>query len=451
MSESRGVRRQESEVRPRGGKYFGQHVLPVVRSLAVIAGLALFAGCGSSGSSGGGGGSTTPPPVANSVSVSINGGPANNALNVAYISVRICSAGGTTNCVTVPNVQLDTGSSGLRILASAQGVSGLNLTQVTGSSTPVYECFQYASGNYLWGPVEQAGVAMAGETATNVPIQLIASGSAPSSVSCSSSGNNLNTSTTLQANGILGVGPAVQDCGLLCTTSPVLPYYWLCASSSSCSSPANVPTATQVSNPVAFFGSDNNGVALAMNSVAATGASAATGTLYFGVGTQTDNALGSGVKAYALSSNVFGGQAYTSIKAVYNGVTYPAYVNSAESILFLLDPATVSIASCTSNIFYCPSSPVSLPLTIQDNNGNSAQINPSIGNGATLYDSSLAQGGGPNAAFSNLAGGFVPTNYDEVILGMPFFYGRTVYIGIAGQTPPTGIPTSYAGLGYWAF
>ena len=309
----------------------------------------------------------------------------------------------------------------------------------------------------VWGPVEQAGVAMAGETATNVPIQLIASGSAPSSVSCSSSGNNLNTSTTLQANGILGVGPAVQDCGLLCTTSPVLPYYWLCASSSSCSSPANVPTATQVSNPVAFFGSDNNGVALAMNSVAATGAATttaaamATGTLYFGVGTQTDNALGSGVKAYALSSNVFGGQAYTSIKAVYNGVTYPAYVNSAESILFLLDPATVSIASCSSNIFYCPSSPVSLPLTMQDYNGNSAQINPSIGNGATLYDSSLAQGGGPNAAFSNLAGGFVPTNYDEVILGMPFFYGRTVYIGIAGQTPPTGIPTSYAGLGYWAF
>jgi len=397
-------------------------------------------------------------PVANSIAVTVNAGPGGNALNSGYVSVQICNTGGTTNCATIPNVQLDTGSSGLRILASASGVSGLSLTSVKGvDGTPVYECFEYASGNYLWGPVVQAGVSMAGETATNVPVQLIANSNAPSSVTCAAGGNNLNTTAALQANGILGIGPALEDCGLLCTTSPVLPYYWLCPSSINCTSPAVVPVATQVSNPVAFFNSDNNGVMLTMNSVAAGGAPLASGTLYFGIGTQTDNALGTGVKPYALSSTVFSGQLYTSIKAVYNNVTYPAYVDSAEYLNFFLDPVAVAAAPAGAGIvdcpvntgFYCTSASVNLPFTVQDANSNSAAANITVGNGATLLSSAVGQGGS-NTAFSNLAGGQVLTN-DEVILGMPFFYGRTIYVGITGQTPPTGVPTSYAGLGYWAF
>ena len=61
-----------------------------------------------------------------------------------------------------------------RSLAStASGVSGLTLTPVTGNSTPVEECVQFGDGNYVWGPVVQAGVVMAGESATNVPILTI--------------------------------------------------------------------------------------------------------------------------------------------------------------------------------------------------------------------------------------------------------------------------------------
>ena len=401
---------------------------------------------------------TAPPPVANSIAVAVNGGPANNAVNAAYVSVEVCNPGGTTNCVTIPDVLVDTGSSGLRILASAPGVSSLTFTPEMGSGSPVYECVQYADGNYIWGQVEQADVSMAGENATSVPIQVIATGNAPSSVSCASGGSNLNTSTALQANGILGIGTSIQDCGSACTGSSVPPYYWLCPSSG-CTNAA-VELATQVSNPVAFFnGDDKNGVMLTMNSVGPSGAATASGTLYFGIGTQTDNALSSSAKPYALSSNVFSGEVYTSIEAAYNSVTYPALLDSAESINFFLDSATVAaysagagISNCQANNgvnYYCTSSAVSLPFTAQDTSGDSASQTLSIGNGATLYNSSVAEGG-TNTAFSNLAGGLALAQ-DYVILGMPFFYGKTVYVGIAGKVAPSGVPASAVDFGYWAF
>jgi hypothetical protein len=427
-------------------------------SAVFLVGLMFMPGCGSSSTT-----TTTtttaPPPVANSIAVAVNGGPANNAVNAAYVSVEVCNPGGTTNCVTIPDVLVDTGSSGLRILASAPGVSSLTFTPEMGSGSPVYECVQYADGNYIWGQVEQADVSMAGENATSVPIQVIATGNAPSSVSCASGGSNLNTSTALQANGILGIGTSIQDCGSACTGSSVPPYYWLCPSSG-CTNAA-VELATQVSNPVAFFnGSDNNGVVLTMNSLgtagSASGAATASGTLYFGIATQSDNALSSSVKVYALSLNA---EDSDSIFAIYNKATYPAYVDSALYLNFFLDPATVEaysagagISNCEANNgvnYYCTSSPVSLPFTAQDTSGDSASQTLSIGNGATLYNSSVAEGGS-NTAFSNLAGGVAPAN-DEVILGMPFFYGKTVYVGISGKTAPSGVPTSAVDFGYWAF
>ena len=431
-------------------------------SAALLVGLMFMPGCGGSSSTTTTT-TTTPPPVANSIAVAVNAGPANNAVNAAYVSVEVCNPGGTTTCATIPDVLVDTGSSGLRILASAPGVSSLNLTPVTGNGTPVYECDPYADGYYyIWGQVEQADVSMAGENATSVPIQVIA-GSAPSITPCGSSGgSNLDTSTALQANGILGIGPSIQDCGSACAppASPVLPFYWLCTSSTTCSSAAQVLTATQVSNPVAFFnGDDKNGVMLTMNSVGPSGATTGSGTLYFGIGTQTDNALSSSAKPYALSSNVFSGEVYTSIEAAYNSVTYPALLDSAESINFFLDSATVAaysagagISNCQANNgvnYYCTSSALSLPFTAQDTSGDSASQTLSIGNGATLYNSSVAEGG-TNTAFSNLAGGLALTQ-DYVILGMPFFYGRTVYVGIAGKVAPSGVPASAVDFGYWAF
>ena len=420
------------------------------RILAVVMGLTLLAGCGSGSSTTPT--TTTPTPVANTLPVTVNAGPANNAVNFAYVSVRVCNPGGTTHCVTIPDVQVDTGSSGLRILASAPGVSSLNLTPVTGSGNPVYECVQYADGTYLWGPVMQAAVSMAGENATNVPIQIIDSNAAPTNVSsvCNPlGGSTVGTSTALQANGILGIGTAQQDCGILCSASPVLPYYWLCSSSTVCTSAAAVPTAAQVSNPVAFFNGDNNGVMLAMNALGSTsGAASATGLLTFGIGTQTDNALGS-ANVYPLGlwpSGSFAG--YYALKSTYNNVPYPAFMDSASPITYFLDPTAIAVPGCSGTYtnYYCPSSITNFIVSNTGYQGTAVNASIAVGNAQTLLSNSSL------TAFSNLAGisGTGPSN-DFVEFGLPFFYGKTIYAGIAGESVPSGVPPSAAELGYYAF
>jgi hypothetical protein len=386
--------------------------------------------------------------AANSVPVSVNSGPANSALNVAYVSVQVCNPGSTTSCATIPNVQVDTGSSGLRILASALG-SGVNLTPVTGGGAPVDECIQFGDGSYLWGPVVQADVSLAGEKAASLPIQIIASGATPIGVpsTCAAGGgSNLGTTAALQANGILGIGTAIQDCGSSCTGTTVLPYYWLCPSGG-CSL-ASVPTATQVSNPVSFFASDNNGVILTMNSVGSSGAATATGTLTFGIGTQTDNALGS-ANVYGLglwASGAYAG-AYT-LQSTYNGVAYPAFIDTASPFTYFLDPTTIGVPGCSGTYagLYCPSSTTSFTVSNMGYQGTAANASISVGNAQTLLSNASL------SAFSNLAGiSGTGVSNDFVEFGLPFFYGRTVYVGIVGKVAPSGVPASAVATGYYAF
>ena len=150
-------------------------------------GALLCAGCG--------GGSTSPSsatPVIvtsgpNVLPMSVNLGPANiNADNIPYATVTVCVPGSTTNCQTIPYIQVDTGSSGLRILSSALSLS---LPQQTDSNgNPVVECLQFVD-SFSWGPVQMADVQIAGEQARSVPIQVIGAPAFPSiPASCSSTG-----------------------------------------------------------------------------------------------------------------------------------------------------------------------------------------------------------------------------------------------------------------------
>jgi hypothetical protein len=431
---------------------------------ATLGALGFLLGCGSSsGNADTALRASNPSPVANTVDVSVDPGPASNAYNFPFVSVTVCNPGGTDNCVTIPNVLLDTGSSGLRLLASAPGVSSLALGEVTVAAYEVYECVPYADGTYLWGPVMSADISMAGENATNVPVQILADTPMPGNVEsvCDPLGGaSLGSASTLQANGILGVGGTTADCGTACSSSDALPYYWFCTSSSACEGTAFVPTATQTSNPVALFSGDNNGVILSMNSVAAGGASGASGSLTFGVGTQSDNALDSGATVYALSGNNILGGLYNTVLATYNGTTHPALIDSSAPSNVFLDAQTVAAAAAGSTISYCSgsnylfclaagtASPLSLPFTAKNSTGDWSTVDLSIGDGTTLLTSSILLGG-PNTALPGLTGGYPLGMDDYIYLGMPFFYNRTVYVGIPGQALPTGVTA--APLGYWAF
>ena len=148
--------------------------LPLVAPLLVA--LLCLSACGGGGG-GGNSSSSAPPAVQNTLPMTVDGGPEDFA-NLGFVSVTICSPGSSTNCQTIDHIQVDTGSSGLRIIASVLS-PGLALPQQTDSAgNALAECAQFVDG-FSWGSVRIADIRLAGEQASSVPIQLIGDPSFP--------------------------------------------------------------------------------------------------------------------------------------------------------------------------------------------------------------------------------------------------------------------------------
>ncbi|MDP8990852.1 MAG: DUF3443 domain-containing protein [Acidobacteriota bacterium] len=410
---------------------------------AAVLSLGLVA-CGSGDSSSSSGGTTTSATttVNNVQAVVVDSGPSLNGQPIGandelFTTVTICVPG-TSTCQSIDHVLVDTGSTGLRLLSSE---ITLNLPYVTNSSNnPIGNCVQYADTSYQWGPIVKVDVKMAGEVASSVPIQVVGAGSnfAAAPTSCSVGGTPAQTLLELGATGILGVGLFRQDCGPACASSSPPAVYYSCPSSGC--TPASVALTSQLQNPVWMFQTDNNGLAVILPQVGASGAVSVSGSMIFGIGTQSNNSLGS---AQAQAANENTGNFTTTFK----GVAYTtSYIDSGSSGYFFLDSTTTGLPDCgttgtgDANGYYCPSSPLSFTAITSGPNPNgsgstvSANIAFSIANGLSLIDS-------PNTAFNNLGGPF-PLEFDW---GLPFFFGRTVFIGIEGQQ-------SAAGTGpYWAY
>ena len=229
---------------------------------ALLGALALFvAGCG--------GGSSTPssgtaPPAAvpqNVQPITVEAGPTNN-VNLVFTNVTVCAPNNPSNCQTIEHVLVDTGSVGLRIMASVLSPSLVLPQQTDAGGKAIVECTRFADG-FTWGPIKTANIRIAGETANSAPIQIIGDPDFPAVPSaCSSSGPSENTVQTFGSNGVLGVGSFLQDCGLVCAHIPNAEVYYAC-SAAGCESVA-VGLAQQVSNPVALFAANNNGVVISL-------------------------------------------------------------------------------------------------------------------------------------------------------------------------------------------
>ena len=96
----------------------------------------------------------------NVLSVVVNGGPTNNALNQLFASVTVCVPG-TSNCQTIGGILVDTGSVGLA--DSFERVDGCRCrSKPARGGAPLVECLPFLDG-FTWGPVHTADVKMAGE------------------------------------------------------------------------------------------------------------------------------------------------------------------------------------------------------------------------------------------------------------------------------------------------
>jgi len=384
-----------------------------------IAAAGCSGGTSSSSINTGGGGSGSSGTNIQSISSTPPGGPGSYVDGV-FTSVTVCSPGSTTNCQTIDGVLLDTGSSGLRILSSALSVS---LSQQTGANgDPVVECLPFVDG-VTWGPVQTADITINGEQAKSLPIQVIGSSNFSTvSNGCLNYGAPEDTFADLGANGILGVGNFPQDCGGGCTESgannPGL--YYTCSGANCEVTTESI--ANQVANPVIFFPTDNNGVLIDLSSVSGAQANV-TGSVIFGIGTQSNNALGSAT-VYTVDPN------YGNFTTTFNNVTYGdnAYLDSGSNALYF-DSNTMNIPVCNDLTFwYCPSSTLNLSATNQGFNGATGTVSFVVGNADTLTanDSDYAVNGlaGPN-----------PGMFDW---GLPFFFGRKVFTAIEGQNTPAG-------------
>ena len=397
------------------------------RLSAVIMLIATLAGCG-----GGGGDTLSPATVPNVQPVSVGAGPG-NAVNLLFTSVTVCVPGNSAACATIDHIQVDTGSSGLRIIAS-QLPASLALPQQTDGSGAyaIAECAQFADG-YAWGPVKIADVKIAGEQAAALPIQVIGDPAfATTPDNCSSYGPAENSVATFGANGVLGVGEFRQDCGDLCATYAANGFYYQCPLSGGCltTSLSEVQDlAQQVMNPVALFANDNNGVIIALPPLSAEGAVAANGTLIFGIDTETNNGLGN---AQVFTTSADQG---TFITTYNNQSFHYSLFDSGSSALFFSDGG---IPVCGQGDpyapgFYCPAMTQNLSADIRGTNGANATLGFSVANAHEVT------GNHPDHwAFSNLGAPAGAGGSDVFIWGLPAFFGHSVYTAIEGQSTSAG-------------
>jgi hypothetical protein len=379
---------------------------------------------------------STPAP-SNVVSVIVDAGPNNSRVNTLFTTVTVCVPGSTTACQDIDHIQVDTGSYGLRLLSSLLTLS-LPVTMASDGNSLV-ECTHFVDG-YSWGPIALADIQMAGETASSVPMQVIGSSRFAVDPRCSAIGNPEDTVAAFGANGILGVGVFEQDCGSICAPSTVVDnsangIYFSCSAVACVGT--TVPLNNQVLNPVRLFATDNDGSILVLPSVAAPGTTTLTGSLIFGIDTQSNNASG--------SETILGVDLiYGDFTTVFNTKTLSqSFLDSGTNGIFFDDgnltqcppPAKPTDPSFLG--FYCPASAQSLTATLMGTNNTSIAETFTVGNAQTLATNNPTFSVLPTLAGTwSAAGSVTPSNTFD--WGLPFFYGRRVITAIENQRTAVG-------------
>lgn len=385
-----------------------------------------------------GGGSSVPanlptvevPAGNNAIAVTVDRGPTGNSVNRLYTSVTICEPGSSSQCQTINHVLVDTGSTGLRLLASViRPDLKLNL-QLSAQGFPLLNCIQFVDTSFAWGPIAGFDLKLGGKTASTLPTQLIGDpATAALSANCAT-GLPLNSVASLGANGVLGLSLFKQDCGSNCVTNPHNGYYFRCTTASCTAAQASVASLIQqVSNPVPRFSGDNNGFVLNLPPVDPSGAVGLNGTLVFGIGTQANN---QDVPVSLLSTSLTG-----RITTVLSGQPLTnSFLDTGSNALFFDD---TSIPSCAGNEpirFYCPPTRLNRSVSLIGANGATLPVNFAVDNAMALFTSPA------KAVLPTLAGTLGDSR--GFGWGLPFFYGRRVFLGIENETSPAGTGPFYA-------
>jgi hypothetical protein len=348
----------------------------------------------------------------------VMGGPARRP-NFAFVSVTVCEPG-SSRCQTIPDIQLDSGSTGLRIFTSALKIRLHPTGHADG--TQLAECKIFGGGESLWGAVGRADVRLGGELAKDVPIQLIDAKFRRIPANCRHPVQQQDQWS--HGNGILGIGPARSDCGgKTCAPAHYLgARYYECAASG-CQE-FQLPLAEQVQNPITFLAKDNNGSIVRFPA----------GTLVLGIGTEANNQIAPG-------ATVFASEEMGWIPVYLGGKKYWSKIDTGADFTSLPSGAS-GLPHCSGALseFLCPAEPVKVAIKVAgvDETGSRDFALQILNADQTLKSAAgRLQIEGPATEY----GGMIS---NTVILGLPFFYGRDVVLGIDGQSSPLGRGPFYA-------
>jgi hypothetical protein len=408
--------------------------MPKLISTALASCLAAFflAACG------GGGGTDatpammlpapTPSTLANNVlAVTVDQGPQGSAgrnVNRLYADVTVCQAGNSGLCQTIDHVLVDTGSTGLRLLASALSPS-LSLAPVMAASgLAELACGRFIDNSFIWGPVALADVTLGGKTAQSTPVHIVGDPAYKSLAGSCSTGTSLDTVAALGAKGILGVSLFKEDCGTACVNATGNGTYFTCATAG-CTSVVGTRAelVKQVKNPIPLFATDNNGFLLDLPGVGATGLNSLSGSMIFGIGTQSNNQFVS-EKVLTTSptgffTTVFSGQSLTN-----------SFLDTGSNGIYFDLSSIPKCSGSTGANFYCPPSTTTLQATQVGANAVSNAVTFSVDNAGQLFSDPA------KTVLPTLAGGIGSASRFD--WGLPFYYGRRVFTGIEGQATAQG-------------
>ncbi len=231
------------------------------------------------------------------------------------------------------------------------------------------------------------------------------------------------------ANGILGIGPFPYDCGDVCAAGVIAASYYVCNGATCNGAPA--PLAQQVQSPIMHFATDNNGAIVQLPTVAATGAATVSGSLIFGIDTESNNA--SGTETVLTVDD----QAYLTVD--YNGQSLnQSFLDSGTNGTYFNDSSLPTCTQTGITDFYCPASTQNLSATLTGANSMSFTADFSVGNAQSQLSANPSF-----AAFPELAGPY-PGSTSTFDFGLPFFYGKRVAVALAGSVTTAGTGPYFA-------
>jgi len=213
------------------------------------------------------------------------------------------------------------------------------------------------------------------------------------------------------------------DCGDCDTVTHGL--YFACATATTCTD-TTVPNAMQVPNPVTHFAADNNGSMIDLPAVAAGGTVTLSGSLIFGIDTQSNNQSG--------TQTVLTVDGNGELAMTFNGQTLAnSFIDSGSNGIYFADS---NIATCAAPLttFYCPGNTLTLGLSMQGQNGVMVNnLTFGVGNAQTMLNANPTFN-----VFPQLAGTLPAGNSGTFDYGLAFFYGKRVAVAVEGNTTSVG-------------